>query len=49
MQQMSDRRRHRPLSSFYELMELPRIPDARGSLTVIEGGRQVPFEIARVY
>ena len=37
------------MSSFYELIELPRIPDARGSLTVIEGSRQVPFEIARVY
>ena len=49
MRQMRDRRRQRPFSSFYELMELPRIPDARGSLTVIEGGRQVPFEIARVY
>src|SRR5258707_15222679 len=49
MRQMRDRRRQRPLSSFYEQMELPRIPDARGSLTVIEGGRQVPFAIARVY
>ena len=48
MPEKSDRDR-RPLSSFYELLELPRIPDARGSLTVIEGGRQVPFEIARVY
>ena len=46
---MSDPRRPRPLSSFYEWLDLPRIPDARGSLTVIEGGRQVPFEIARVY
>lgn len=49
MPQMSDFHRQRPLKSFYELVELPRIPDARGSLTVIEGGRQVPFEIARVY
>lgn len=49
MPQMSDFHRQRALKSFYELVELPRIPDARGSLTVIEGGRQVPFEIARVY
>jgi WxcM-like protein len=37
------------LSSFYELIDLPRIPERRGSLTFIEGGRHVPFEIARVY
>ena len=41
--------RHRPLQSGYEWVDLPRIPDHRGSLTVIEGGRQVPFAIARVY
>lgn len=40
---------HRPLSDFYEMVELPRIPDQRGTLTVVEGGRHVPFEIARVY
>lgn len=39
----------RPLSGDYELIELPRVPDARGSLTAIEAGRHVPFEIARVY
>lgn len=43
------RGRYRPLHSGYEWVDLPRIPDHRGSLTVIEGGRQVPFEIARVY
>ena len=31
------------------LTELPRIADPRGSLTFIEGGRQVPFEIKRIY
>jgi WxcM-like, C-terminal len=41
--------RPRPLRNGYEWVDLPRIPDHRGSLTVIEGGRQVPFEIARVY
>ena len=46
---MTHSHRPRPLSAFYELIELPRIPDARGSLTVVEGGRHVPFEIARVY
>jgi hypothetical protein len=39
----------RPLNRGWELIELPRIPDDRGSLTVIEGGSQVPFDIARVY
>lgn len=29
--------------------ELPRIQDARGNLTFVEAGRQVPFEIRRVY
>lgn len=31
------------------LIEFPRIADARGNLTFIEGTRQVPFEIKRVY
>lgn len=30
-------------------MELPRIIDARGNLTSIEAGSQVPFAISRVY
>jgi WxcM-like protein len=41
--------RRRPLRSFYELLDLPRVPDRRGSLTFLEGGRHVPFDIARVY
>ena len=40
---------HRPLNGLYELIDLPRIPDRRGTLTFIEGGRHVPFDIARVY
>lgn len=31
------------------LVELPKIEDARGNLTFIEGHRHVPFEIQRVY
>lgn len=31
------------------IVDLPRIHDPRGDLTPIEGGRQIPFEIARVY
>lgn len=31
------------------LIELPRVPDARGNLTFIESGRHVPFDIRRVY
>ena len=31
------------------LIDLPRVTDDRGSLTVIEGGRHVPFEIKRVF
>jgi dTDP-4-dehydrorhamnose 3,5-epimerase-like enzyme len=31
------------------LIQFPRIEDPRGNLTFIEGGRQVPFEIKRVY
>ena len=46
---MSQSGRCRPLSGFYDLIHLPRIPDGRGTLTVIEGGGQVPFAIARVY
>ena len=31
------------------LIELPKVSDPRGSLTFIEGGHHVPFEIKRVY
>jgi hypothetical protein len=31
------------------IVELPRIADARGNLTFIEGGGHVPFDIERVY
>lgn len=31
------------------IIPLPKISDPRGNLTFIEGGRHVPFEIARVY
>jgi len=31
------------------VITLPRINDPRGNLTFIEGGRQLPFEIKRVY
>ena len=32
-----------------KVLTLPRIHDPRGNLTFIESGRQVPFEVARVY
>ena len=31
------------------LIELPKIHEARGNLTFIEGGNHIPFEIKRVY
>lgn len=31
------------------IIDLPRVPDARGNLTFIEGDRHVPFDIKRVY
>jgi hypothetical protein len=31
------------------IIELPKVADPRGNLTFIEGGRHVPFDIARVY
>jgi len=31
------------------LIELPRVDDNRGSLSFVEGGNHIPFEIARVY
>lgn len=30
-------------------MEMPKIADTRGNLTFIESGRQIPFDIRRVY
>jgi WxcM-like, C-terminal len=31
------------------IIELPRIQDPRGNLTFVEGSRQIPFDIRRVY
>lgn len=31
------------------VIELPKIVDARGNLTFIEGGRHMPFDVRRVY
>jgi hypothetical protein len=31
------------------MIELPKIPDYRGNLTVIEGGTHIPFPIKRIY
>lgn len=33
----------------WSVIDLPIAHDLRGSLTVVEGARQVPFDIARVY
>ncbi len=32
-----------------QIIELPRILDARGNLSFLEGGRHIPFKIARSY
>jgi hypothetical protein len=32
-----------------KIIDLPKISDPRGNLTFIEGGRQIPFAIQRVY
>jgi hypothetical protein len=32
-----------------KIIDLPKIAEARGNLTFIEGGRHVPFDIKRVY
>jgi len=32
-----------------KLLRVPVVPDERGKLSFIEGGRHVPFDIARVY
>ena len=39
----------KPSSGIGTIIDLPRIPDARGVLTFIEGGRHVPFDIQRIY
>jgi hypothetical protein len=31
------------------LLDLPRIQDSRGNLTVVEGRRHIPFDIRRIY
>ena len=32
-----------------QIIDLPKITDRRGSLTFVEGGGHIPFDIARVY
>ncbi len=32
-----------------KLINFPKITDARGNLTFVEGGNQIPFDIQRVY
>ena len=32
-----------------KLIELPKISDPRGNLTIIESGKHIPFEIRRIY
>lgn len=32
-----------------QLLDLPRINDARGNLSFIESGRHIPFDIKRIY
>ena len=32
-----------------KIIELPKITDPRGNLSIIEGGRHIPFDIKRVY
>ena len=39
----------RKMISDCRLIELPKINDARGNLSFIEGGQHVPFDIRRVY
>jgi hypothetical protein len=36
-------------SDCWRMFEMPRISDPRGDLTFVEGGRHIPFDIARVY
>lgn len=37
------------LKSFVKTFDLPQIHDPRGDLTFVEGGKHLPFDIARVY
>lgn len=32
-----------------EIIQLPKVSDPRGSLSFVEGSRQIPFDIQRVY
>lgn len=32
-----------------QILQMPKISDVRGNLTFIEGERQIPFEIRRIY
>jgi len=32
-----------------KIIDLPKVTDARGNLTFVEGGSQIPFDIQRVY
>ncbi len=38
-----------PMMEHCRIVDLPKHSDPRGNLSVVEGGIQVPFDIARVY
>jgi hypothetical protein len=38
-----------PTGTGHRLIRLPVMPDHRGNLTFVEGGRHIPFEIRRVF
>ena len=40
---------NRPSIDDCKVLALPKISDVRGSLTFVEGGKHVPFEIRRVF
>ena len=37
------------IESRYSILEFPELGDERGNLVVVEGGRQIPFDIQRVF
>jgi len=39
----------KPTARTFSLIPLPSIPDERGCLSFVEGGRHVPFDIRRIY
>lgn len=40
---------NKDIDEMYRILEFPELGDERGNLVVVEGGKQIPFDIQRIF